>query len=114
MKTKFFIAFSFVLILSCTHAVKYTEQEIADYPQNVKDLIRQGKIDFGMTPEQVRYSLGSPSDIRLLDVSSGNESSEKVEWTYRRLHFYVTRLTFKKDKLVEIYSNDPEVKRSDR
>ncbi|QWR76286.1 hypothetical protein [Candidatus Magnetomonas plexicatena] len=114
MKTKILIAVSFVLILSCTHTVKYTEQEIADYPQGVKELIRQGKIDFGMTPEQVRYSLGSPSDIRMLDVSPGNEGGDRIEWTYKRLHFYVTRLTFKKDKLVEIYSNDPEVKRSDR
>ncbi|MBF0465434.1 MAG: hypothetical protein HQK88_11720 [Nitrospirae bacterium] len=114
MKTKFLIAVSFVLILSCTHSVKYTEQEIADYPQNVKELIRQGKIDFGMTPEQVRYSLGSPNDIKMLDSLSDKETGEKVQWTYKRLEIYKTTLIFKRDRLVEIRSNDPEVNKRDR
>ncbi|MEO5357349.1 MAG: outer membrane protein assembly factor BamE [Nitrospirae bacterium YQR-1] len=114
MKKIFLITIFFAFLLSCTQSVRYTEKEIADFPPEIKELIRNGKVGFGMTPEQVRYAMGSPSDIRVLEVSLEKNGGDKVQWTYKRYGVYTTRLIFKKDKLIEIISNDPDVKKHDR
>ena len=73
------LVLSFLLQVSCTKAVRYTEEEIKTYPANVQDNIRKSQIDLGMKPEQVRYAWGSPDSIKILDPFEGKS---REEWMY--------------------------------
>ena len=73
------LVLSFLLQVSCTKAVRYTEEEIKTYPANVQDNIRKSQIDLGMKPEQVRYAWGSPDSIKILDPFEGKA---REEWMY--------------------------------
>ena len=73
------IVFSVVLTTSCTQSIRYTEEEIRNYPQGIQDNIRKGQIDLGMTPEQVRYAWGPPDVVKFL---SPYEGKPREEWSY--------------------------------
>ena len=68
-----------VLFSGCSQSIRYTEEEIKDYPQAVQEHIRKGQIDLGMTPEQVRYAWGPPDVVRFL---SPYQEKAREEWSY--------------------------------
>lgn len=68
-----------VTLIGCTKAVRYTEDEIKNYPANIQELIRKGTVDFGMTKDQVRYAWGAPDSIRMLEPYEGKS---REEWIY--------------------------------
>ncbi|OGW38713.1 MAG: hypothetical protein A2Y97_11175 [Nitrospirae bacterium RBG_13_39_12] len=78
------ILISVIILLlqtGCTKSIRYTEEEIKNYPGNVQDNIRKEQVDLGMTQEQVRYAWGSPDSIRILEPYN-NKTRE--EWIYSR------------------------------
>lgn len=81
MKKALLIFFASLILFSigCTKSVRYTEEEISNFPPVVQDHIRKGEIDLGMTKEQVRYAWGAPDSIKLLDPFEGKA---REEWTY--------------------------------
>jgi len=98
-------AISFLLAAGCTRSVRYSQDEIKDYPAAVQDHIRNNEIAIGMTRAQVRFSWGGPHAVRIL--SPGETGKERVEWVYEKLKFFKTRLIFTGDILTEIISNEP-------
>lgn len=93
-----------VMLIGCTKAVRYTEDEIKGYPANIQELIRKGTVDFGMTKDQVRYAWGAPDSIRILEPYEGKS---REEWIYTQpatmgvlgtkiLFFYDGRLLYVK------------------
>ncbi len=75
----FLFIFFVVFTAGCTQAIRYTEEEIKDYPQAIQDHIRKGQIDLGMTPEQVRYAWGPPDVVKFLSPYDGKS---REEWSY--------------------------------
>jgi hypothetical protein len=65
--------------VGCTKTVRYTEDEIKDYPANIQEQIRKGTIDLGMTKDQARYAWGAPNSIKILEPYEGKT---REEWIY--------------------------------
>lgn len=68
-----------LLQAGCTKSIRYTEEEIKDFPSETQDNIRKGQIALGMTQKQVRYAWGSPDSIRFLEPFDGKS---REEWIY--------------------------------
>lgn len=77
-------------------AIRYTPQEIKDYPEHIKQLIVAGKLSTGMTPQQVRNSWGSPEGVSSYKDSSGRT---KEEWIYASSALCRVTLVFSEGKL---------------
>jgi hypothetical protein len=60
-----------------------------------------------MTRLQVRYSWGDPDNVRVLEPAA--DGKERVEWIYKRMEVFRTRLIFTGDNLTEIVSSEPGV-----
>jgi outer membrane protein assembly factor BamE (lipoprotein component of BamABCDE complex) len=74
------LSLSLLLFLSgCSKSVRYTEEEIKTFPNEIKENVRKGQIALGMTPEQVRYAWGAPDSIKFLEAF---ENKSREEWTY--------------------------------
>ncbi|MEW6571631.1 MAG: hypothetical protein AB1390_10755 [Nitrospirota bacterium] len=96
-------ALVFLLQTGCTKAIRYTEEEIKDFPQNIQEHIRQGEISLGMTPKQVRYAWGSPESIKVLEPYEGKSREEWIYSTMGTLGVVGTRLLlFLDGKLIYI------------
>lgn len=76
------VAASCLLITACLPqaGLRFTYVEIESFPQNIRESIKKKEAVLGMTPVQVRYSLGPPGLARTFS-SGKNEILE--EWTYR-------------------------------
>ncbi len=103
------ILLSVILILSvslmgCAKSLKYSQEEIKDFPPPIQDHIKNHEITLGMTKLQVRYSWGGSDTINILPPAEGGK--ERVEWIYKKLEVFKTRLIFTDDKLTEIISNE--------
>ena len=96
---------SFITAAGCGKSVRYSQDEIKDYPPKIQDYISNGQVAVGMTKMQVRYSWGGPNAVNVLAPSE--EGKERVEWIYEKMKFFKTRLVFTDDKLTEIISNEP-------
>nr|MDA8088559.1 hypothetical protein [Nitrospiraceae bacterium] len=61
----FFLAVVFFLMgaMGCQQEVRYSPSEISGYPEATQKLIREGKVSMGMTPDEVRYAWGAPSEV---------------------------------------------------
>jgi hypothetical protein len=93
-----------IFLSSCASPARYTREEIKDYPPAVQERITKGEITFGMTPQQVRYSWGSPDEVRILKAEEGKQ---KEEWVYSSgMGIFKTRLTFIDGKLVYIITSE--------
>ena len=81
MKKALFAVLVFLCIaqFGCTKSIRYTEDEIKDYPLNIQEQIRKGTIDLGMTKDQTRYAWGSPNSITILAPFDGKS---REEWLY--------------------------------
>jgi len=60
MKVIFFIVLLLFVLSGCASGVKYTVEEIKDYPEPIQTSIKKGEVVMGMTPAQVRYAWGLP------------------------------------------------------
>ncbi|HYQ47748.1 MAG TPA: hypothetical protein VEP69_01670 [Thermodesulfovibrionales bacterium] len=89
----------------CTKSVRYSQDEIKDYPTQTQEYIRNSQVAVGMTRQQVRYSWGGPHAVSVLAPS--RDSKERVEWIYKKMAFFKTRLIFTDDRLTEIINNEP-------
>ncbi len=73
----------------CVKSIRFTEDEIKNFPANIQDNIRKGEIALGMTKEQVRYAWGAPDSIRILSPIDGKL---REEWIYSYLGIFNTRI----------------------
>lgn len=89
----------------CTKSVRYSQDEIKDYPSDIQKHIINNEITTGMTKAQVRYSWGGPHDVKIL--SPGEGGKERVEWVYKKFTVFKSRLIFTDDKLTEIIGSAP-------
>ncbi len=107
MKSHFFFAMLPVLafcFLGCAQqTVRYSPDEIKDYPTAIQQSIRQGDVVMGMTTQQVRYALGSPATVNVLAPSL--EGKPREDWIYSSSVGFVVkkRLLFVDGKLADIY-----------
>lgn len=68
-----------ILSAGCASSVRYTPDEIKNYPPKVQDLIIKGEVAVGMTQPQVRYAWGSPDHSYMLSPLDGKQ---REEWVY--------------------------------
>jgi hypothetical protein len=73
------ISVSLLLFLGCAKSIRYTEDEIKTFPDEIKEHVRKGQISLGMSQEQVRYAWGAPDSIKFLEAF---ENKSREEWTY--------------------------------
>ncbi|MBF0606787.1 MAG: hypothetical protein SFH39_13590 [Candidatus Magnetobacterium sp. LHC-1] len=98
------------LLLSCTREIRYTEDEISGFTPETRVHIRNGEIAFFMAQEEVRFAIGSPTDILVLPPRY--DGKERIQWTYKKWGGVITTtLVFVDNKLMEITSNDQNLKR---
>jgi len=109
MRKLFVLSVAFFLFAQagCAKSVRYSAEEIKDFPPSVQEYIRNGEITPGMTMAQVRYSWGAPDSVTTLASSESGE--ERVEWVYKRMEVLKTRLIFTNDSLTEIVSTEPGI-----
>lgn len=98
-------AISLILTAGCTKAVRYSQDEIKDYPPAVQDHIKNSEVTTGLTKAQVRYSWGGPHEV--ITLSPGEGGKERVEWIYKKFMFFKTRLIFTDGRVTDIISNEP-------
>jgi hypothetical protein len=107
MKSGFLYGVLFLVVLlsvsGCTKSVRYSQDEIKDFPPEVQEQIKQGTVAMGMTVQQVRFAWGPPSEINVLQPSEDGKPRE--EWIYSSfLNSYMQkRLLFVDGKLVDIF-----------
>lgn len=110
MKSVIFLvsALLFLLVTGCVQSVRYTQDEIKDFPPSIQEQIKKGEVSPGMTQLQVRYSWGAPDSVILLAPTA--EGKNREEWVYTRLGgVFKTRLIFTDGKITEIISTEPGV-----
>lgn len=93
------------LAAGCGKSVRYTQDEIKDFPSSVQEHIRNSEVTPGMTKMQVRYAWGGPHSVNVLSPS--DDGKERVEWIYERFRYFRTHLIFTDGKVTEIISNEP-------
>jgi hypothetical protein len=76
------LALLFLLQLGCTKSVRYTEEEIKEFPAKTQENIRKGQIGLGMTQKEVRYAWGAPDSIKFLEPYEGKP---REEWIYSQV-----------------------------
>lgn len=109
MKKYLSLGFCFVaaaiLSAGCTKSVRYSPEEIKDYPPHIQEQIEKGEVSLGMTKQQVRYAWGYPSQINILSASEDGKARE--EWIYSKkglvFIFLDKRLLFVDGKVADIY-----------
>lgn len=91
----------------CSKGIRYSLDEIKDYPVSIQDRIKNNEVTTGMTKMHVRYSWGGPNEAFTLTPGEGGK--ERVEWTYKKLGFFKTHLIFTDGILTQIISNEPGI-----
>jgi hypothetical protein len=107
MKRSIIALMSLLIIVSCASHIRFTVEEIRDYPPMIQEKIKNGEVSTGMTYLQVRYAWGAPHVVDVLPPNQ--EGKETIAWTYKKFHFFKTKLTFVDGKLTEIVSTEPGV-----
>jgi hypothetical protein len=93
-------ALLFLLQAGCTKSIRYSEEEIKDFPPSIQEHIIKGEVMPGMTSQQVRYAWGAPDSIKFLEPLDGKA---REEWIYSTMGVFGTRLlVFFDGKLVYI------------
>ncbi len=106
------VVVSFIFCGCTQQSVRYTNDEIKDFPADIQAKIIKGEISLGMTPKQVRYAWGPPESVRFLDRLDGKT---REEWTYSKMAVWETRkLLFIDGKLVYIMPEPENVKDSEK
>ena len=91
---------SIMLAAGCTKSVRYSQDEINDYPPSVQEHIKNSEVTTGMTKAQVRHSWGGPHAVNILSPSQ--DGKERVEWVYKKFTVFKARLIFTDGRLSEI------------
>ena len=100
------ISIAFFSLCACTKTVRYSPDEIKDYPPEIKEKIAQVAVMVVMTIQQVRYAWGAPTTIHVLSPSEDGKPRE--EWLYSNMGLFLDkRLLFVDGKLTDIF---PECK----
>jgi len=109
MKKHILIAGAVLLISvsACTKAIRYSPDEIKDFPPAIRESIRNNEVVVGMNKLQVRYSWGGPDEIIVLRPTETGK--ERIEWVYKKMQFFKSRLIFTDDTLTEIISVEPRM-----
>jgi len=94
-----------VAAFGCAKSVRYSQDEIKDFPLHIQEYIKNSQVAVGMSKQQVRYSWGGPHAVKVLTPSG--DGKERVEWIYGKMAFFKSRLIFTDDRLTEIISNEP-------
>ncbi len=99
----------FVLFLTgCAKTMRYSYEEIKNFPPEIQEHIKQGEVVTGMTYQQVRYAWGPPTMVKVLDPTP--EGKDRVQWEYHRTAgIFKTILRFTAGKLTEIISTEPGI-----
>jgi len=71
--------FLFFLQVGCAKSIRYSADEIKDFPPEIQEHVKKGEVMLGMTPQQVRYTWGAPDSIRNLEPLDGKT---REEWIY--------------------------------
>lgn len=97
-----------ISLISCaSQGVRYTLDEIKNYPPEIQERITKGEITPGMTKEQVRFAWGNPTSVRILTPDKGKP---REEWVYSStLGIQKTRLIFIDGKLTYIIGTAHQV-----
>jgi hypothetical protein len=100
------LSLSALMLIGCASSqIRFTQDEIKDYPVEIQEHIIKGEVVPGMTPTQVRYAWGSPDEVKLSTTTDGKPQEL---WTYSSsLGMFKTRLTFVDGKLTSIVSSEP-------
>jgi hypothetical protein len=69
----------FFLQVGCAKSIRYSADEIKDFPAEIQEHVKKGEVMLGMTPQQVRYAWGAPDSIRNLEPLDGKT---REEWIY--------------------------------
>ncbi len=101
------VVVSLISLSACAKSIRYSHDEIKDFTPTMQNHIKNSEIAVGMTKLQVRYSWGGPDDVIVL--APGEQGKERVQWIYKKLHFFKTSLIFTDDKLTEIISTEPGI-----
>ncbi len=98
----------FVLLSGCAKEMRYSHEEIKDYPPEIQEHIKAGEVVTGMTLQQVRYAWGAPTVVKVLEPTP--EGRERVQWEYHRWGgSFKTILRFTDGRLTEIVSTEPGI-----
>jgi hypothetical protein len=103
------VAVLLISVSACTQSIRYSPDEIKDFPPSIQESIRNNEVVVGMTKLQVRYSWGGPDEIIVLRPT--DTGKERIEWAYKKMQFFKSRLIFTDDKLTEIISVEPRISR---
>ncbi len=109
---KKYIAYILALLIvlsGCARSMRYSHQEIKDFPPSVQEQIKSGEISTGMSKIQVRYAWGGPDNI--IPHKPTGEGTEYTEWVYKKALFFKTQLFFTDDRLTKIITNQPKFAR---
>ena len=113
MKEAFLLAVLVTLMVwsssGCSKTVRYSQEEIKDFPPAIQEQIRAGNVVVGMTTQQVRYAWGPPSTVNVIAPTA--DGKQREEWIYSSLGmgvFMERRLLFVEGKLVDIFP-EPKV-----
>jgi hypothetical protein len=95
MKLSFlFVSASLLVLAGCASPqaarIDRNPELFASFPLEAQDLIRQGSIDLGFTPEMVRMALGQPERRYVRRSIDGDGET----WVYRGARHSVTPLGF--------------------
>ena len=100
-----FAAFlALIALAGCvSQEARYSPSEISGYPQNIQKLIREGYVQMGMTPDEVRFAWGSPSYITVMPPAP--DGKQREQWTYKeKLGTASTNLIFTGGQVTEMSS----------
>ncbi len=110
MKRVLILFMTLAVFFACTKQMRYTVEEIKDYPPEIQEHIKKGEVVTGMTLQQVRYAWGAPSVTKVLSPSP--DGKDRVQWEYHRWGgAFKTILRFTDGKLTEIISTEPGIAR---
>lgn len=109
---RLFKGFNIILLVTvwflagcASSSVRFTHEEIKNYPLNVQEKIIKGEISPGMTLQQVRYAWGNPDAVNRLQPEDGKA---REEWIYSSaLGISKTQLIFMEGVLTYIISTEP-------
>ena len=98
-----FFTLAFGSFSGCSKTVRYSPEEIKDYPPALQEQIKQGNVVIGMTTQQVRYAWGPPATVNVIAPTA--EGRPREEWIYAMGMgvFMERRLLFVDGKLVDIF-----------
>jgi hypothetical protein len=92
--------------LGCTTSnIRFTQDEIKEYPVEMQEHIIKAEVVPGMIPSQVRYAWGAPDEVKLSTMPDGRPQEQ---WVYSSAFgIFKRKLTFIDGKLTSIVSSEP-------